>query len=653
MTRKKNYSHNAGRTIASRSPYLKSHHIIFTPSLVVRKSIPKPYCESLFGLILEALLLVQVPITPMMHDPSPYFVPVSAVLAFSLTIKYISQILPTTGSKLVPKLAFLYRIPSIATIMRLSTLLFVLSVSSAQGFSPQQLQQCSHSKMTCRTSTCSYIQRPQRLEMQPMNTLEESSSSSSARGRLAQSKVSAVSIATATMDESLLASDDDKLGLESGFLQTFILPVIYSACMITGNTVGASMLVLPELASGLGMTVTTGVFVTMYLINLVSGLVIADIAIKQKEVSGEEAPSSFKAFAETTFVNNPIAPYLISLICICMNTCVLTFDNLRASQLSHNIFGVDSSIALVIWTTLFASIVSTQTATNISKASSALVLVLFATFGAILLPGLANVSTDPVSLFTSSMPSWDTTIETNLLGQIGYAGPVILTSLVWQNITPTIVRILDYDRTKTMSAIALGTIMPVMMYIAWCVAVLGGGIDMSSVGLDGPLLTIFSFVTVSGSCLGTATSMSEEFDTYLNKSKNEKQDVAATNSEGEVVDGKDSVFSLQAVIATMGASIVLGQFFSEDITSLLKLAGSYGTPLLYGAIPVLMAYTQNQRQQQGHGSVTVSSPLPPSLVPGGYATLACLGTISFGYVGSEILQEVGQVLTPIASAIAI
>ena len=103
MKRKKNYSHNAGRTIASRSPYLKSHHIIFTPSLVVRKSIPKPYCESRFGLLLEALLLVQVPITPMMHDPSPYFVPVSAVLAFSLTINYISQILPTTGIKVSTK----------------------------------------------------------------------------------------------------------------------------------------------------------------------------------------------------------------------------------------------------------------------------------------------------------------------------------------------------------------------------------------------------------------------------------------------------------------------------------------------------------------------------------------------------------------------
>ena len=504
-------------------------------------------------------------------------------------------------------------------------------IPSTNGFIPQ---------IKCSKAHCRISNQFRPLKMKATKGLEESSR------RISQSKVSAVSIATMNELSAELQS--------SSFLEDFLVPVVCTACLITGNTVGASMLVLPELAAGPGMTITTCLFLTMYIINLISGLAIADIAIQQKEESGTEAPSSFKAFAEST-LDNPLAPYIISLICISMNTLVLTFDNLRASQLGQEIFHIDPQVGSLVWAAMVAAIVGTQSAPNLSKASSVLVLVLFCTFGAILLPGLANVA-DPLSLFTSSLP-WGSEggslLSADIFEQVGYAGPVILTSLVWQNITPTVVRVLGYDRTKTTSAILLGTILPVLMYIAWCISVLGGGVDMSSIGLDGPLLTIFSFVTVSGSCLGTATSMAEEFDTYLipdKKSTIQKgAETVVLEKQQATQDSKESLFSPQAVAATMAVSLALGQFFSDDVTSLLKLAGSFGSPLLYGAIPVWMAYTQqNQRQQQ-----TAESASQNSLVPGGYATLACLGLVSFGYVGTGIWQGMGQVVAPLTSTIAI
>jgi hypothetical protein len=174
----------------------------------------------------------------------------------------------------------------------------------------------------------------------------------------------------------------------------FLLPVLSSSLLITGNTIGAGILVLPELAGGPGMAVSTVVLVGAYLMNLISGLVMAQVAIQQHETSGSEVPSSFKEFAEATL---PSVSTLVSGISVFINTLVLAFDTTKAGQVGSVVTGMDHVNVSYLFAALLVGVVSTQSLGKLSQVASVLVLAVFASFASVLLPGLANVS-DPLAV---------------------------------------------------------------------------------------------------------------------------------------------------------------------------------------------------------------------------------------------------------------
>jgi hypothetical protein len=158
-----------------------------------------------------------------------------------------------------------------------------------------------------------------------------------------------------------------------------------------------------------------------------------------------------------------------------------------------------------------------------------------------------------------------------------------------------------------------------MMYMAWDFAVIGGGVD-TSVGLDGPLMTIFYLTTIAGSSIGCIMSLSEEIESFLKPESNDSAEVAATDK-----------FSFPAVLASVICAWATAQFFADDLNSALKVAGSFGSPLLYGVLPVVMAFTQRQQSKSQS-----TQPQMPA------AAMATLGVASTGFVGNEILQSAGH-----------
>ena len=414
---------------------------------------------------------------------------------------------------------------------------------------------------------------------------------------------------------------------ETSFLEEFMLPVLFSSLLITSNTVGAGMLVLPELADGLGMGVATIVFMGLYVVNLVSGLLIAEVAITQRESSGTDAPSSFKAFAEANLDYSKAAD-ITAIISIARNALVLAFETGKFGQLGSEVLGFgDATTMSIVSATIVASLVGTQSAPNLSRLASLLAVALFGSFAAIVLPGLTSLH-DPLAVFMAPGQSAD------VMGSVVHAVPIILMSLIFQNIVPTVTRILDYDRAKIVTSLILGSLIPCLMYIAWCMAVLGGGVDTSVVGVNGSLFTLFTAVTIAGSNLGCATSMAEEFESYLRPTKDDKEE-AVTSEDSSLGGRKNDVFSAPAVLIPAVLAVSLGHFFFEDLTELLKLAGAYGSPLLYGALPVMMVLTQRQKP------VSV-----PNLVPGGLLSLGMLGMASTALIGSEIFGSLGHLTLP-------
>ena len=392
--------------------------------------------------------------------------------------------------------------------------------------------------------------------------------------------------------------------------QDSILPVLSTAMLITSNTVGASMLVLPDLAAGPGMGISSVILVGAFAMNLLSGLCIAQVAIQQYESSGDEVPSSFKEFAQTNLFAE--AATIVSGISIFVNSLVLAFDTTKAGQVLDTILGgsISQDATIVMWAALVLGIVATQSLERLSQVASILVFGVFTSFAGLLLPGLARV-TDPLAVLCSGPAA-----EVDVASSVLHMTPVVVTTLVYQNIVPTVTRILGYDRRKVVSAITLGSFLPLVIYLAWCVAVLGGGIETTGESL----FTLFSFVTVAGSSIGALMSLSGEFEILLQQPK------------------KDT-FSLPSVALPSVIALGACQLFADDISGALKVAGSYGSPLLYGVIPVAMAYLQQQRQKS-QALMTLSSLPLTTVMPGGLAGLGVLGLGAMALVGTELLDMI-------------
>lgn len=343
-----------------------------------------------------------------------------------------------------------------------------------------------------------------------------------------------------------------------------------------------------------------------YLVNLISGVLLAEVAIKQYESSGDHVPASFKEFADEN-LDSSSAGTVVSSISMFNNACVLAFGLARGGDVISDILGSSPPVAMFGFAAALAALRATQSGEAISQIASMTVMALFASFFGLLIPGLANVH-DPVGTFV--------TAETadGMVAGISQALPIILTTTVYQNIVPSVVKILDYDRTKSVAAIALGSILPVCLYLAWCFASIGGG-----GGASGALLTVFSLAAVTGSCTGCVMSLSEEVETFL-----------PAPSKGS---DENFVVNPMAVVASVAFPLAAGLAFAggEDFTVALKIAGSYGTPLLYGAIPATMAWTQRKRL----GAL-------PNLVPGGAASIGALGMAAMGLLVQELSVDVGH-----------
>jgi tyrosine-specific transport protein len=451
-------------------------------------------------------------------------------------------------------------------------------------------------------------------------------------------RLSASSVSEQWSETSALRNDLPKVTT----WESTVFPVLSTSLLITGNTVGAGMLVLPELAAGPGIAIATSIFGAAFLINLISGLLIAEVAIYQHATKGNDVPSSFKEFAQANLPGNQetaTVANFISAISVMVNALVLAFNTAKVGDFGYEALQGLIPADLVSWCWILACVVlvGTQTFAALSSIASVLVVGLFASFAGLLLPGLANLETGPLELLLNTPGT-----SSDILGSACQLAPIVLMSLVYQNIVPTVTKMLDYDRAKSMAAIALGSFVPLGMYVAWAFCVLGGGVDMGN-HLDGPLITLFTLTTIAGSSIGCVMSLAEEFDTFVKDGKSKAQDDvgAARHLHGiESNEQQDDKFSLTSVLLSVACSTIALQFFQNDLNGALKVAGSFGSPLLYGVLPVLMAYTQ--RKERGNADKLPSPPLPTFELPN--ASIGILGVASTGFVGNELFQSAQEVM---------
>ena len=263
-----------------------------------------------------------------------------------------------------------------------------------------------------------------------------------------------------------------------------------------------------------------------------------------------------------------------------------------------------------------------------------------------LLPGLITIE-DPLGVFTASLAPTHTNMGAALL----HMAPIAFQAAFYQNLVPTVTKILNYDRTQTVAALTLGSFLPTLLFIAWTFCVLGGGVSLDAIGGSGGggtdisslALRAFSCVAVCGSALGCTMAISEELDAFKEEFFSSASSAAvATSSASRIPDEEsnnssnntvgDTKFSLLSVLAATLLPLGAGLFVSStaassaggaagnpDIAALfLFVAGAFATPLLCGPVPVAMAYLQRKQW-----------PTRPNIVPTAGLVLVCLGSLAF------------------------
>jgi tyrosine-specific transport protein len=245
---------------------------------------------------------------------------------------------------------------------------------------------------------------------------------------------------------------------------------------------------------------------------------------------------------------------------------------------------------------------------------------------------------------------------------LGQASPVIFMSMVYQNIVPSVVKLLDYDMKKIASALSLGSFLPLCLYLAWCVVGSSSG-NVADLPAGPLLLGAFTASTLVGSAIGTGMSLVEEV-----QSLRSTESSAAVNDNGEEPSDLDLVDSPPTPLPEWGsvavsfglplvAALALGQ---SHVVEALEWAGSFGSPLLYGVLPAAMAFQQRQRRGERQLPLTdapwklpllekdtsrrigSAGPVPSDAPPFVYSlpSLGVLGLISSGFIAQELVQQV-------------
>lgn len=399
-----------------------------------------------------------------------------------------------------------------------------------------------------------------------------------------------------------------------------VAEVLSASLLITGNTVGSSMFVLPEAVGSLGMAAGSSVFLGLYLYNLISGLLLADVAINLHESSDCEVPSSFKEFVDIA-LKSEVAGTVMAGTSLVSNALFLAFGFVHAGPLLVNTFpelGLNPTMGVSAFAAVIALFSLTQTNKGLATITNAAAMVLFSSFASILLPSLANVA-DPMGTFLA--PGTGTNSD-GFATVAASAIPLLLSSLTYQNIVPSITKLLDFDRTKTTAAIAIGSCIPMLMYIAWSYAVLGGGLDNSMAsGAGAAAFTAFSISALVGSSVAAVMSLAEECDSIIAS--------VSTDDSTDICPVQDK-FSFPAVAISMSiptaAAIALAE--GGDLTGALHFNGAFITPLLYGLLPILL-FQSVQKKENNDGDFPISLSL----------SQVCLGAGTIMALGQEVVQD--------------
>jgi tyrosine-specific transport protein len=400
--------------------------------------------------------------------------------------------------------------------------------------------------------------------------------------------------------------------------------VLGSTALIAGTTVGAGILALPAVTLPSGIVPSTSGLIVVWLYALVSGLLVAEVTLNTIRTQGR--PSiGFLGVVEKILgkLGARIAGSAYLFMHYALLVAYITKGGEILGSAAAKVWGMQilpTWVGTTTFTLLFGGIMYLGREKFVEKLNSAFVgIVILSFLGLLFLAGGHVQSTQLL------FQNWNA---------LGSAISVMSVALFFQNIVPLVVTQLEGDASKIRQSIFIGSVIPLIMFLAWNAVILGSvSPDMLHPTSDGR--TVFDPLQIlraggAGEWLGVLVSIFSEF-------------AIATSFIGFVYGLLDLLKDI-FLLAQGGFSnrlplyslvlfppMTLGTLNPSIFFTALDYTGTFSISVLGGIIPALMSWKQRQEQQNSH---SVNQPL----VPGGKVTLIVMIGVALAMMGRQILS---------------
>ncbi|MEH2176688.1 amino acid permease [Nostoc sp.] len=413
---------------------------------------------------------------------------------------------------------------------------------------------------------------------------------------------------------SHLEFDGNKLNHQPG-------SVLGSTALIAGTTVGAGILALPAVTLPSGIVPSTSGLIAVWLYALVSGLLVAEVTLNTMRTEGLSS-IGFLGIVEKILgkVGARIAGGAYLFMHYALLVAYITQGGEILGAAAAKVWGMQilpTWMGTMAFTLLFGGIMYLGREKFIEKLNSAFVGIVIVSFLGLLFLGGRHIQSAQL-LFQN----WSA---------LSSAISVMSVALFFQNVVPLVVTQLEGDARKIRQSIFIGSVIPLIMFLAWNAVILGSvSPDMLHSSSNGT--SVFDPLQIlraggAGEWLGVLVSIFSEF--------------AIVTSFIGFVYGlldlfKDIFLPAQWQLSSrlplyslvLFPPMTLGTLNPSIFFTALDYTGTFSISVLGGIIPALMSWKQREN------SDSTNQPL----VPGGKVTLIAIFGVALAMIGRQILS---------------
>lgn len=398
--------------------------------------------------------------------------------------------------------------------------------------------------------------------------------------------------------------------------------ILSCSALVAGTTVGAGILALPAVTLPSGVLPSTTLLIAVWFYALVSGLLIAEVNINTMQTLGRTG-LGFLAMVECTLgkFEARIAggAYLFFHYALLVAYIAQGGEILIDAIAQFNLIPkpLPQYVGTILFTTIFGGILYLGRQSFIEKLNNLFVAVVIMSFLGLLI--LATTAVNTEQFFYQDWTALTPAIS------------VMLVALFFHNIIPVITTQLEGDAKKIRQSILIGSVIPLIMFLAWNAVILGSiptnivteNIHKNSVfdplqilrnGKVGAtiavLLSVFSELAIVTSFIGFVYGLLDLLKDAL---------------KVDITDSKQ-LFSIYSLVLI--PSMSLSAFNPSIFFIALDYAGTFSISVLGGILPAMMAW--QQRYQQDKNQIK-------QLIFGGKITLIVMIGVALAVIFQQLL----------------